>query len=75
MYALMITFQQLKLLVQALFYVLPIWRKEALGVLTNYHNSSKTLCEDTSKHIFLTEGTLRILSGKLSRKCILKTEN
>ena len=44
MYALMITSSQLKLLVHALFYVLPIWRKEALRVLTNYYNSSKTLC-------------------------------
>ena len=32
-----------------------------------YYNSFKTLCEDTSKHTFLTEGTLRILSRKLSR--------
>ena len=74
-YALMITSSELKLLVHALFYVLPIWRKEALRVLTNYYNSSKTLCEDTSKHTFLTEGTLRILSRKLSRKYILKTED
>ena len=36
MYALMITSSQLKLLVHALFYVLPIWRKETLRVLTNY---------------------------------------
>ena len=43
-YALMITSSQLKLLVHALFYVLPIWRKEVLRVLTNYYNSSKTLC-------------------------------
>ena len=60
MYALIITSSQLKLLVHTLFYLLPIWRKEALRVLTNYYNSSKTLCEDTSKHT-LTEGTLRIL--------------
>ena len=74
-YALMTTSSHLKLLVHALFYVLPIWRKEALRVLTNYYNSSKTLGEDTSKHTFLTEGTLRILSRKLSWKCILKTKN
>ena len=72
MYALMITSSQLKLLVHALFYVLPIWRNEVLRDLTNYYNSSKTLCEDTSKHTFSTEGTLRILSRKLSLKHFFK---
>ena len=75
MYALMISSSQLKRLVHALFYVLPIWRNEALRVLMNYYNSSKTFCKDTSKHNFSTEGTLRILSRKLSRKYILKTEH
>ena len=69
MYALMITSSQLKLLIDALFYVLPIGRSKR-GPMSSHelfdYNSSKTLCEDTT---ILTEGTLRILSRKLSRKC------
>ena len=54
MYALMIASRQLKLLVHAHFYVLPIWRKEAVALVATVEESGQSFQTNTNQKFQMT---------------------